>query len=133
MNFDLTEEQAMMRESFARLFDAKCTPERLRANEKTGFDAEVWQDLAELGAFMLRVPAECDGLGLGTFDSVLLMEEVGRKLPAGPIAETLMAARLIAQLGGADFAGALGEIIAGAAPASLAFHDIAAQPRQAHS
>lgn len=130
MNFDITEEQEMMRESFARLFDARLTPERLRANEKAGQDPETWAELAELGAFMLRVPEESDGLGLGTFDAVMLMEEVGRKLPSGPIAETLMAARLLGVLGGDDTEEALGEVVAGAKVASLALHDVAEQPKQ---
>ena len=74
MNFDLTEEQEMMRESFARLLDARCTPERLRAAEaNNGTDAELWDELAELGAFMLRVPEERGGLGLGTFDAVVAL------------------------------------------------------------
>ena len=129
MNFDPTEEQEMMRESFARLFDAKCTPERLRETEaKNGWDPDLWLDLAELGAFILRVPEEHDGLGLGTFDVCVLMEEVGRKLPFGPIAETVLGARLVAMLG--DNAELLGEITSGLCPVSLAPHDLAAQPKQ---
>ncbi len=130
MNFDLTEEQEMMRESFARLLDSKCTPERLRATEETGFDEEVWSGLAELGAFMLRVPDESGGLGLGTFDAAILMEQVGRKLPAGPIAETILAARLVATLGGEASANTLAEMSSGSCAASLALHDIARRPKQ---
>lgn len=130
MNFDLTEEQEMMRESFARFLDDTCKPVRLREAEKTGIDRATWTGLAELGAFMLRVPEDRDGLGLGTFDACVLMEEVGRKLPFGPIAETVLAARIMAMLGGdetsEDFAG----VINGEAVASLAFHDIATTPKQ---
>ena len=130
MNFDLSQEQEMMRESFARLFDDCCTPERLRAAEKGGLDRETWNGLAELGAFMLRVPEDKDGLGLGTFDAAILMEEVGRKLPFGPIAETLIAARLIAMLGDESIAEPFAEIIGGEKIASIAFHDMAARPKQ---
>lgn len=130
MNFDLTEEQDMMRESFARLLDSKCTSERLRAAEKAGFDAEAWAGLAELGAFMLRVPEAQDGLGLGTFDAAVLMDEVGRTLPSGPIAEAILAARLVALLGGSDRAEELGEITGGSSVASLAFADVSQKPKQ---
>ncbi|MFN3472415.1 MAG: acyl-CoA dehydrogenase [Blastomonas sp.] len=130
MNFDLTEEQAMMRDSYARLLEATCKPERLREAERTGFDREAWQGLAELGAIMLRVPQEMDGLGLGTFDAAMLMEEVGRKLPSGPIAETILAARLIALTGDEAQGETLAAILAGDRIASLALHDIAARPRQ---
>lgn len=130
MNFDLTQEQDMMRTSFARFLDDSCTPEALREAERTGLDRALWRGLAELGAFMLRVPEECDGLGLGTFDAGVLMEEVGRKLPFGPIAETLLAARLIAMLGGAEAAEPYAAVVGGEAVASLALHDVALQPRQ---
>ena len=45
--------------------------------------------LAEMGAFALRVPEAAGGLGLGLFDAVLLMEEVGRTIASGPIAEAI--------------------------------------------
>ena len=130
MNFDLTEEQEMMRESFARFLDDTCTPERLREAEKTGLDRETWTGLAELGAFMLRVPEDQDGLGLGTFDACVLMEEVGRKLPFGPIAETVLAARLLAMLGSDDSADAFADVIGGEMVASLALQDAGSQPLQ---
>ncbi len=130
MNFEITAEQEMMRESFARLFDDRLTPERLRANEATGFDAALWAEMAELGAFLLRVPEEQDGLGLGTFDAAVLMEEVGRTLPSGPIVETLLAARLLALLGNGTPDEALSAVVAGDHIASLAFHDLARHPLQ---
>lgn len=130
MNFDLTEEQEMMRESFARYLDDSCTPEALRKSEQEGLDRAMWTGLAELGAFMLRVPEENNGLGLGTFDACVLMEEVGRKLPFGPIAETLLAARLTAMLGGADAADQYASIVGGESVASLALRDSAEKPKQ---
>jgi alkylation response protein AidB-like acyl-CoA dehydrogenase len=125
MNFDLTDEQEMVRDTFARFLDENCTPTRLRAAEAAGFDAELWHGLAELGAFGLRVPEEAGGLGLGTFDACVVMEEVGRTLGAGPIAEAILAARVVGQLGGDPSA-----IVAGEAVASLALHDIADKPKQ---
>ncbi|MCX7283201.1 MAG: acyl-CoA dehydrogenase [Novosphingobium sp.] len=125
MNFELTSEQEMVRETFARFLDENCTPQRLRAAEASGFDAELWQGLAELGAFGLRVPEEAGGLGLGTFDAQVVMEEAGRTLASGPLVEAILAARVIGLLGGDP-----SDIVAGARVASLAMHDIAATPRQ---
>ena len=130
MNFDLTQEQEMMRESFARYLDDTCTPEALRKAEKEGLDREMWRGLADLGAFMLRVPEDNEGLGLGTFDAGVLMEEVGRKLPFGPIAETVLAARLIAMLGGDAAAEHYAAVVGSESVASLALHDVAQRPRQ---
>ncbi len=128
MNFELSEEQQMMRESFARFLDQESSTVRVRAAMPSGFDKKMWGGLAELGAFSVRVPEEAGGLGLGLLDAALLMEEAGRTLASGPVAETLVAARLLALLGGQ--AELLERVTSGAAVVSLAFHDIAQQPRQ---
>jgi 3-oxochol-4-en-24-oyl-CoA dehydrogenase len=133
MNFDLTEEQEMVRETFARFLDEQSAMPRVRAaiapeNGATGFDPALWAGLAELGAFAMRVPEDAGGMGLGLFEATLLMEEAGRMLASGPLAEALVAARLLAQLG-AD-AGLLGRVIAGETVVTIALADIAAQPRQ---
>ncbi len=123
MNFDLTEEQEMMRDMFARFLDDNSSSARVRAAMPIGFDAELWQGLAELGALGLRVPDDKGGLGLGLFDAGVLMEEAGRTLASGPLAEALVAARLLAQLGGTD--DLLGEAIAGSKVVTIAMQDVA--------
>lgn len=131
MNFDLSEDQRMMRESFARFLDQQSSSERIRAAaEQGGFDPQLWQGLAELGAFSLRVPEEAGGLGLGTMDAAVLMEEAGRTLASGPLAETLMALRLLAVVGGESRAELLEAASMGAKVVSLALHDLAQQPSQ---
>jgi alkylation response protein AidB-like acyl-CoA dehydrogenase len=130
MNFEIDDDQRLMRESFARVLNDLSTGERVRAAQQSGFDRELWAGLAELGAFAMRVTEEDGGLDLGTFDAVLLMEEAGRTLATGPLAETLMAARLIGALGGESQAETLGAVIDGSRVATLAFHDLARQPRQ---
>ena len=129
MNFDLTEEQDMMRDSFARFLDDNSSPARVRkAIDTGGFDAGMWAGLAELGAFAMRVSEEAGGLGMGLFDAAVLMEEAGRTLVSGPLAETLVAARLIGELGGdTDL---LERVIAGEAVATIAMRDVAEFPRQ---
>ncbi len=128
MNFDLTDEQEMVRDTFARFLDENSSTVRVRAALPSGFDPALWQGLAELGAFALRVPEEAGGLGLGLFDAAILMEEAGRTLASGPLAETLLAARLLAQLGGQD--DLLGRVIGGETIATIAMRDIAELPRQ---
>jgi alkylation response protein AidB-like acyl-CoA dehydrogenase len=133
MNFDLTEEQEMVRETFARFLDENSTPVRVRAamaaeNGATGFDPGMWRGLAELGAFAMRVPEDVGGMGLGLFEAALLMEEAGRTLASGPLAEALVATRLLGQVGGD--AALLEQAIAGEAVVTIAMHDIAAQPLQ---
>jgi len=127
MNFELSSDQRMMSESFARFLSEQSTNERVRAAaEQGGFDPSLWQGLAELGAFSLRVPEALGGLGLG----VVLMEEAGRTLVSGPLAETLVAARVLAVLAADSQSALLEELISGQSVVSIAFHDVAAQPVQ---
>ncbi|WP_159982237.1 MULTISPECIES: acyl-CoA dehydrogenase [unclassified Novosphingobium] len=129
MNFDLTDEQEMMRDTFARFLDEHSSTVRVRkAQETAGFDAGLWSGLAELGAFAMRVPEDAGGMDLGLFDAALLMEEAGRTLVSGPLAEALVAARLLGQLGGQD--ALLEQAIGGEAVVTIAMHDIAARPVQ---
>lgn len=127
MNFDLTDDQEMVRDTFARFLDDNSSTARVRAALPSGFDAELWTGLAELGAIAMRVPEEAGGLGLGLFDAALLMEEAGRTLASGPLAEALVTARLLGQFGAED---ALGPVLTGETVATLAFRDIASQPKQ---
>jgi alkylation response protein AidB-like acyl-CoA dehydrogenase len=129
MNFDLTDEQQMMRDTFARFLDEHSSTVRVRkAQETAGFDAALWSGLADLGAFAMRVPEDAGGMDLGLFDAALLMEEAGRTLVSGPLAEALVAARLLAQFGEQD--DLLEAAIGGSAVVTIALHDIADRPVQ---
>jgi alkylation response protein AidB-like acyl-CoA dehydrogenase len=127
MNFEPTDDQKMLVESFASFLDEHSSMKRVRAALPLGFDPALWRGLADMGAFSLRVPEEADGLGLGTFDAALLMNEVGRTLASGPIAESVLAARLLAGAGETDL---LERLLSGDAVVTLALHDIARRPRQ---
>jgi 3-oxochol-4-en-24-oyl-CoA dehydrogenase len=128
MNFDLTDDQEMMRDMFARFLDEQSSTARVRAALPSGFDAALWKGLGELGAFGIRVAESAGGLGMGLHDAALLMEEAGRTLASGPLAEVLVVARLLAQFGGDEVL--LGRVLTGDAVATLALHDAAVQPHQ---
>ncbi len=130
MNFNLTDDQRMMSETFARFLNEQSSPERVRKAMPSGFDPQLWSGLAELGAFALRVPEDAGGLGLGVMDAAVLMEEAGRTLVSGPLAETLVAARVLALLAGDGQGDLLEQLLGGEAVVSIAFHDVAQQPRQ---
>ncbi len=127
MNFGLNEDQQMLRDSFARFLDEHSSMARVRkASEAGGRDDALWQGLAELGTFSMRVAEDEGGLGMGTQDAALVMEEAGRTLASGPIAETILAARLLARFG----SNVLDDVVAGAKLATLAHRDIATSPVQ---
>lgn len=129
MNFDLTDEQEMMRDTFARFLDENSNTVRVRkAQETGGFDSDLWSGLADLGAFAMRVPEDAGGMELGLFNAGLLMEEAGRTLASGPLAEALVATRLLGQLGGQDEL--LESAIGGETVVTIAMHDVAEFPKQ---
>jgi alkylation response protein AidB-like acyl-CoA dehydrogenase len=90
MYFDFSKEQYMARDS-ARAFLAERMPvNRLRQllETDTGFDADVWEGLAELGWTSVLLPEEHGGLGLSFLDLALVLEESGRALLPAPLVET---------------------------------------------
>lgn len=135
MNLNLSDDQRLMRENFARFLNEESSMKRVRSAQPSGFDQRLWHGLAEMGAFSMRVPESSGGLGLGLIDATVLMEEAGRTLASGPIAETLAATRLLALLAAdsqADLlqADLLQKAIEGNSILTLALHDIAEQPSQ---
>lgn len=128
MNLELSADQEALREAFARFLNEESSMARVRAALPSGFDPALWRGLAELGAFSVRVPEAAGGLGLGLLDAATLMEEVGRTLASGPIAETLAATRLLALL--APESEHLAKAMSGDGVLGLAFHDLARQPTQ---
>jgi alkylation response protein AidB-like acyl-CoA dehydrogenase len=129
MNFAITDDQQMLRSTFARYLDENSSTLRVRAAMPGGFDENLWRGLGELGAFSIRVPESAGGLGLGLLDAALLLEEAGRTLLSGPLAEALVAARLLAQLG-SGAAELLGRVLAGATVVTIAMRDAAREPKQ---
>jgi alkylation response protein AidB-like acyl-CoA dehydrogenase len=125
MNFEPTEDQQMIAETFARYLDEHSSMARVRKALPFGFDPALWQGLAEMGAFAMRVPEDLGGLGLSALDAVLLMEEAGRTLASGPLAETIVAARLLALAGGETGAALVERVATGDAVVTLALGDIA--------
>ena len=131
MQLDPSDDQVMMTDMFARFLDAESSIARVRqAIPAGGFDAALWLGLAEQGALAMRVPEEAGGLGLGIFDAVLLMQEAGRTLASGPLAETIVAARLLALLDPADRSGLRDSVASGETVLTLALHDLAEQGEQ---
>ncbi len=96
MNLDLNEEQELLRDTFAELFAAESSPERVRAAEPQGFDPALWKTLVETGAVGMRVPEALGGSGAGLFESVLIAEQVGRHLASAPLLESIAACAALA-------------------------------------
>jgi len=90
MNFDLTDEQEMLRDA-ARRFAGKhysFTQRRSIMATGDGFSPAAWQAYAEMGWLGLELPEAVGGLECSFVETVLLMEEFGRVLALEPFASS---------------------------------------------
>ncbi|HXK22915.1 MAG TPA: acyl-CoA dehydrogenase [Myxococcota bacterium] len=130
MQLGLTEEQDLLQRTFAELFSAESSPERVRAAEATGFDPGLWKHLIETGAIGIRVPEAQDGSGAGLHDAVILAEQAGRALASVPLVEAICVAGLLARIGTDAARAPLADILAGGCIPTLALHEVDRQPTQ---
>lgn len=133
MNFDLTEDQAMLKAAVER-FVADSYGGDLEARRKAritpaGFSAAHWARLAETGVLALPVSAANGGLGGSHVDIMVVMEALGRGLVAEPVLEALIAAALLDTAGPTT---ALDPLITGKALAVLAHAEREARYNLAH-
>jgi len=129
MILDLSEDQRLLQEAFGRFLNAESTISRVRAAEPLGFDPMLWRGLADLGALALRAPEAAGGGDVSLLDAVAFCETAGRVLASGPLAETVVACRLLAGLEGEALRW-LEQVSAGEKIVSVALHDIGAQQVQ---
>src|SRR5207244_3209537 len=64
MNFELSEEQQQIRDTFARFCDERIIPHAAEIDEAHAFPRELFQEVAALGFFGMRYSSESGGLGL---------------------------------------------------------------------
>jgi len=78
MDFELTEELTMVRD-MARDFAVQELEPRARKHDEQGhIDAEVFQQIGELGLWGLTIPEEYGGSGMGSVELSLVLEEINR-------------------------------------------------------
>jgi alkylation response protein AidB-like acyl-CoA dehydrogenase len=94
MNFDLSDEQALLKataERFARERHGRDT-ERRRSERRLagGFDRAGWKALADLGILALPLDVSLGGLGGGPVDVISVAEPLGAWLATEPFTECLI-------------------------------------------
>lgn len=105
MDFDLTDEQVLLRDTVRDLLNRHYNPEsRLAAVETDlGWSREVWNQLAELGVLGLSFAEKDGGMGAGPVETMLVLEEIGRRLAPEPLLDAvLVPGALISAVGTAD-------------------------------
>lgn len=120
MDLRLDAEQEQLVDAFASLYAKHASPDAVRAAEPSGFDAELWERLGEIGVVAMAVGEADGGWGASFLDLALIAEQQGRCLAPAPVIEAQVAARLLASIGGTDASGALEAAIGGERLVTLA-------------
>lgn len=78
MDFEFTDEQKMLRETFRKFCEKEVTPEYVRWMDENcdWLPKDMIKKIAELGYLSILVPEEYGGLGLGYVDLCIAMEEL---------------------------------------------------------
>jgi acyl-CoA dehydrogenase len=103
---DANDERRMLAETVARLFGDAFARTAAQL-ERTGFDAELWTQVEELGLPALLVAEDVGGAGGSIEDALAVVREAGRYAAALPLAESLLAHEALAAAGLDRPAGAL--------------------------
>ncbi len=93
MDFGLSQDQILLKDTIRRWLDAECPTTRVRTvmESDTGHDPALWRGLAELGVPGLQVPPAFGGAGLELLDVALAAEELGWACAPGPFLACAMA------------------------------------------
>lgn len=92
MDFDLTDEQVLLRDTVRDLLNRHYNPESRLAAVETGlgWSREVWNQLAELGVLGLSFAEKDGGMGAGPVETMLVLEEIGRRLAPEPLLDAVL-------------------------------------------
>ena len=96
MDFGLSDEQDLLRQSARDVLTRECPPAFVRevARDADGFPRALHATMAELGWTGLVIPEAYGGLGLGLLDLAVLSEEMGRAVLPGPFFSSSVLAAL---------------------------------------
>lgn len=78
MDFEFSEEQRAIQDTFARFCDEQIVPRAAAIDEAHEFPRELFEKIGELGFFGMRYPEEAGGSGFGLFEICLAVTEIAR-------------------------------------------------------
>jgi len=104
MNYDLTEEQSMLKDSAKKFLAEECPSELVRrmAEDEKGFTAGLWSKMAKLGWMGLAIPEEYGGSGMSFLHLALLLSEMGYVCLPGPFFSDVVLGGLTVLEAGSD-------------------------------
>lgn len=78
MDFELNEEQKLIRETVHDFAEREIRPVARELDEKAEFSHELTRKIGELGLFGMNLPEKYGGQGLDTLSYIIAVEEIGR-------------------------------------------------------
>ncbi|MCK5004571.1 MAG: acyl-CoA dehydrogenase family protein [Candidatus Aminicenantes bacterium] len=78
MNFELSEEVKMIRESVRKFAEEEIRPLAHDLDKKEEFSVELTKKMGELGLFGIFIPEKYGGVGLGYMEYIIAVEEIAR-------------------------------------------------------
>ena len=121
----MSDEQRALRSAVADLMARHSSEAQVRTlmATDTGFDPEVWRELAAMGLTGLLISEQYGGAGAGPVEVGIVMEEMGRALMVGPFLSTaVLVPNLLAESGdAAECAAVLPRLATGDLIATVAF------------
>ena len=105
MNFELTDDQKAIRDTFARFCDERIAPQAAALDEAKQYPRALFQELADLGFFGMRYPEDVGGTGMALTEFAMALQEISRGSMslAGAVAmQSLMGTKFLHLLGNAD-------------------------------
>jgi alkylation response protein AidB-like acyl-CoA dehydrogenase len=103
MDFEFSDEQNELRAAARALLERYCPPLRVREMVGDGrsggrqslreqrYDAELWRHLVNQGWVGVELPVEAGGGGMGSVETCMLLEEIGRSLAPVPYLPSVLA------------------------------------------
>ena len=110
MDFELTDEQRLLRDTTREVLSRSSDAERRRAVVATdpGWDRQVWRQMADIGLLGLSFAEDDGGMGAGPVEVAAVMTELGRTLAPEPVLDcALIPGELVGRAGTAAQRGSL--------------------------
>ena len=123
MNFELTDERQMLQDSLRRLLADHYSHEKIvaLAASASGFSAETWGALAEMGVIGALFSEADGGFGGAGFDLAVVFEEFGRAGAPDPLLDTaVLGGGILAAVGSDEHKTLIESVIDGSLQLALA-------------
>jgi len=92
MDFDLSDDQLALQDGARDLLDGRCGRSVVRAAlGEPGFDRDLWSAMTDQGWLGTAIPEDRGGLGLGTVELAVLLEQTGAHLAPVPFLQQVAA------------------------------------------